>query len=64
MLSISVGQNLAKHAQELVDLSLIHGLTPSLCQALNDLSKNVPFILPVVQGNLLIFNNNMVLNVL
>ena len=50
MLAQSVGQALTKHMHELLDLMFAYGLSPALEVALTQLGKDIPPLLPEIQG--------------
>jgi FKBP12-rapamycin complex-associated protein len=50
MLAQSVGQALTKHMHELLDLMFAYGLSPALEHALTQLGKDIPPLLPEIQG--------------
>lgn len=50
MLAQSVGQALTKHMHELLDLMFAFGLSPALHTALQDLGRDIPPLLPEIQG--------------
>lgn len=50
MLAQSVGQALTKHMHELLDLMFAYGLSPALEIALTQLGKDIPPLLPEIQG--------------
>lgn len=52
MLAQSVGQALTKHMHELLDLMFAYGLSPALEIALTQLGKDIPPLLPEIQGTL------------
>lgn len=52
MLAQSVGQALTKHMHELLDLMFAYGLSPALEIALTQLGKDIPPLLPEIQGAL------------
>jgi FKBP12-rapamycin complex-associated protein len=50
MLAQSVGPALTKHMHELLDLMFAYGLSPSLHTALQQLGRDIPPLLPDIQG--------------
>lgn len=52
MLAQSVGPALTKHMHELLDLMFAYGLSPSLHAALQQLGRDIPPLLPDIQGEL------------
>lgn len=50
MLAQSVGAALTKHMHELLDLMFAYGLSPSLHTALQELGRDIPPLLPEIQG--------------
>lgn len=52
MLAQSVGPALTKHMHELLDLMFAYGLSPSLHNALVELGRDIPPLLPDIQGAL------------
>lgn len=50
MLAQSVGQALTKHMHELLDLMFAYGLSPALEVALTQLGRDIPPLLPEIQG--------------
>ena len=52
MLATAVGQALTKHMHELLDLMFAFGLSSALHGTLVSLGKDIPALLPEIQGNL------------
>ena len=50
MLAQSVGRALTKHMHELLDLMFAYGLSPALETALTQLGRDIPPLLPEIQG--------------
>ncbi|KAL2912121.1 phosphatidylinositol kinase-related protein kinase tor1 [Polyrhizophydium stewartii] len=53
LLAVAVGGALAKHMHGVLDIIFAGKLTEPMCQALADLSSNIPSLLPVIQEQLL-----------
>lgn len=53
MLAQSVGPALTKHMHELLDLMFAYGLSPSLHAALQQLGRDIPPLLPDIQGEMI-----------
>lgn len=52
MLATAVGQALTKHMHELLDLMFAFGLTSVLHATLVSLGRDIPALLPEIQGEL------------
>lgn len=52
MLATAVGQALTKHMHELLDLMFAFGLSSALHGTLVSLGKDIPALLPEIQGKL------------
>ncbi|KAL2916207.1 phosphatidylinositol kinase-related protein kinase tor1 [Polyrhizophydium stewartii] len=53
LLAVAVGGQLIKHMHGVLDIIFAGKLTEPMCQALADLSSNIPSLLPVIQEQLL-----------
>jgi len=60
MLAIAVGPALTKHCHDLLDQMFGSVLNEHLRQALVDLAKYIPPLLPIIQGKLMILKYKLI----